>query len=77
MPVNQLPREQILLHAEPLRTLTVLEHLPPVPVKLSVSKAQQLSHEVQRGVEEPVEKHQPQQVIRNLKRRRENAREQD
>ncbi len=43
-------------------------NLPPVLVELSVSKAQQLSSEVHRRVEEPVEKHQPQQVIRNLEK---------
>lgn len=44
------------------------KNLPPVFVKLSVTKAQQLSCEVQRWVEEPIEKHQPKQVIRNLER---------
>lgn len=41
-------------------------YLPPVFVELSVSKAEKLSGEVHRRVEEPVEKHQPQQVIRDL-----------
>lgn len=44
-------------------------NLPPVIIELSVSKAQQLSGEVHRRVEEPVEKHQPQQVVRNLKKK--------
>lgn len=43
-------------------------HLPPVLVKLSVPKVEQLSGEVHRRVEERVEKHQPQQVIRNLEK---------
>lgn len=49
-------------------TVNAHRNIPPVHVELSVSKAQQLSYEVQRGVKEPVEKHQPQQVIRNLEK---------
>lgn len=49
------------------------QNLPPVLVELSVSKAKQLSCEVQRRVEEPVEKHQPQQVIWDLKKSQESA----
>lgn len=42
--------------------------IPPVLVELSVTKAEQLSGEVQRRVEEPIEKHQPKQVIGNLEK---------
>lgn len=51
-----------------LQTLPVRhrQNIPPVLVELSVSKAEQLSCEVQGRVEEPIEKHQPEQMVRNL-----------
>lgn len=39
---------------------------PPVVVELPVTEAKQLRHEVHGRVEEPVEKHQPQQVVGDL-----------
>jgi len=45
---------------------TVHVYKPPILVESAVTKAQQLSNDVQAGMEHPVEKYQPQEMIRHL-----------
>jgi len=44
----------------------VFEYKPPVLVESAITKAQQLSNDVQTGMEHPVEKYQPEKMIWQL-----------
>ena len=47
-------------------SLLILNDLPPVTIKHSVSKAQKFCHHIETGVEKPVEEHQPDEQIGHL-----------
>lgn len=69
MNVQQKRKKEILFIFVSAANSVPLRHrqnVPPVLVELSVTKAEQLSGEVQRRVEEPIEKHQPEQMVWNL-----------
>ncbi len=42
------------------------DHSPPVTVEFPISKPQQLSHKVHRGMEKPVEENQPDEMVGHL-----------
>jgi len=48
------------------KILLSLVYRPPVFIEDSVTKAQQLSDDVEAGVEQPVEEYQPDKMIRHL-----------
>ena len=52
-------------------TVSRLPHSPPITVERAISKAQDFRHDVEAGVEEPIEEQQPDDVVWHLRKKTE------